>query len=58
MIFFPNEVKRKFKFFGISLYIIANLEKKKHFSVENYHNVMKLHKNVYFKITFKIIEVF
>ena len=32
--------------------------RKKHFSVENYHIVIKLDKNVYFKISFKVIKVF
>ena len=57
MIFFLNYVQRKLRFLGISLYIIGDLEKK-HFSMQNDHNVMKLDQNVYFKVSFKFIEVF
>ena len=32
--------------------------RKKHFSVENNHNIMKLHKNVYFRVSFKVNKVF
>ena len=35
----------------------ADLEKK-HFSVENYHNIMKLHKNVHFKEILRLLKFF
>ena len=57
MIFFSKWCQTKIAIFR-DFFIYNYRFRKKHFSVENNHNIMKLHTNLYFRVSFKVNKVF